>query len=81
MSTHHLVAVFVIVVLLAPTSKHKNHNENVLKGSEAMRNLYTDVCGPDPMVTHGHVTCSNGTVTVDMMFCLTHNHCLNNSGV
>ena len=44
-----------------------------------MRNLYTDVCGDESAkLYNGHVTCSNGTVTVDRMFCLTHS-CSNNS--
>ena len=44
--------------------------------------VYTDVCGDDSMFTklyNGHVTCSNGTVTVDTMFCLTHYYCSNSS--
>ena len=74
MSTHHSVALFVIVVLLAPTIRQKNHKENVPNGSEAMRNIYTDVCGDEAAeLYNGHVTCSDGTVTVDRMFCLTHN--------
>ena len=78
MSTHHLVVVFVMV-LLVPTTARENYNEKVTNGSEAMRNLYTDVCGDESAkLYNGHVTCSNGTVTVNRMFCLTHS-CSNNS--
>ena len=79
MSTHHLVAVFVIVVLLVLTTGQENHNKNVPNGSKAMRSLYTNVCGHDSgKLYNGHVTCSDGTVTVDTMFCLTHS-CSNSS--
>ena len=79
MPTHHLVAVFVIVVLLVLTTGQENHNKNVPNGSKAMRSLYTNVCGHDSgKLYNGHVTCSDGTVTVDTMFCLTHS-CSNSS--
>ena len=67
------------MVLLVPTTARENYNEKVTNGSEAMRNLYTDVCGDESAkLYNGHVTCSNGTVTVNRMFCLTHN-CSNSS--
>ena len=79
MSTHHLVIVFVMVLSVLTTA-WEDYNEKVPNGSKAMRNLYTDVCGDESnKIYNGHVTCSNGTVTVNRMFCLTHNHCPNNS--